>query len=147
LKPPWQLEQGGYVAGEFTVKIEGLKEFRKALKDAADANPRELTRALKEAGTILPPKIRVNAPRKTGALAASVGNVSATGTKGRVPVRAKYAAPVEFSKRGAAAQTLTSKYGSPPRYAYKAVEDSSEQVIERIYDGLEQIVTAHGWFK
>jgi hypothetical protein len=135
------------VAGEFTVKIEGLKEFRKALKDSVDANPRELTKALKEAGSILPAKIRANAPHKTGALAGSVGNVSATGTKGRIPVRAKHAAPVEFSKRGAAAQTLTAKYGAPPRYAYKAVGDSADEVIERIYDGLEQIVTAHGWFK
>jgi hypothetical protein len=131
----------------YTVKIDGLKEFRRALKDAVDANPRELTKALKEAGSILPPKIRANAPRQTGALAASVGNVSAVGTKGRVPVRAKYAAPVEFSKRGAAAQTLTAKYGAPPRFAYKAVGDSADEVIERIYDGLEQIVSAHGWFK
>lgn len=131
----------------FTVKVEGLKEFRKALRDSAEANPRELTRALKSAGAVLPPKIRANAPRKTGALAASVGSVTASGTKGRVPVRAKYAAPVEFSKRGAAAQTLSAKYGAPPRYAYKAVGDAADQVIERIYDELENIVTAHGWFK
>ena len=131
----------------YTVKIDGLKEFRKALRDATDANPRMLTAALKSAGAILPPKIRGNAPRKSGALAASVGQPLASGTKGRIPVRAKHAAPVEFSKRGAAAQTLSAKYGAPPRFAYKAVGDASEEIIERIYDGLESIVSASGWFK
>lgn len=131
----------------FTVKVDGLKEFRKALRDSADANPRELTRALKSAGSVLPPKIRANAPRRTGELIASVGAVTASGTKGRVPIRAKHAAPVEFSKRGSAAGTLTAKYGAPPRYAYRAVGDASEEVIDRIYDELQNIVTAHGWFK
>lgn len=130
-----------------TVKVEGLKEFRKALKDAEGANPREMTKALKDAGTILPPKIRSNAPRKTGELAGSVGNVSASGTKGRVPVRAKHSAPVEFSKRGAAARTLTSKYGPPPRFGYKAVADSAGQIEEALFKGLEDIIHIHGWAK
>jgi hypothetical protein len=135
------------VAEGFTVKVEGLKEFRKALRDAEGANPRVLTAALKDAGAILPPKIRSNAPKKTGALVASIGSAQASGTKGRIPIRAKHAAPVEFSKRGAAAQTLTAKYGAPPRFAYKAVGDASEEIIERLYKGLEDIVTAQGWFK
>jgi hypothetical protein len=138
---------GGYVPDGYTVKIEGLKEFRKALRDATDANPRMLTAALKEAGAILPPKIRANAPSRTGALKGSVGNPLASGTKGRIPVRAKYAPFVEFRTGGGWGASMNSKYGSPPRFGYKAVADSSEQIIERIYDGLESIVTASGWFK
>lgn len=132
------------VSGEI-VKVEGLREFRAALKQADSANPQQLTKALKEAGSVLPSKIRGNAPHRTGKLAGSVGAVQASGTKGRVPVRAPYAAPVEFSRKGGAARGLSAKYGPPPRFAYRAVADASDEIIERLYKGMEEIVRINGW--
>lgn len=135
------------MAQGFTVKVEGLQEFRSALKKAEGANPGELTRAIKAAGAMLPSKVRGNAPRRSGALAASVGSVQASGTKGRVPVRAKYAAPVEFGRKGPAAQTLTAKYGPPPRFGYKAVADSTDEIEKALWEGIQDIVTIYGWAK
>lgn len=129
-----------------TIKIEGLKEFRSALKAAEGANPRELTKALKEAGSVLPPKIRANAPHRTGKLAGSVGAAQASGTKGRVPVKAPYSAPVEFSRKGAPAQGLSAKYGPPPRFAYKAVASAAPQIEDRLLKAVTEVAKAHGWF-
>jgi hypothetical protein len=130
-----------------TIRIEGLRELRMALKHAEDANPRELTRALKEAGKPVPPVIRVNAPRLTGELAASVGEPRATGTKGRIPITAPHAPFVEFQRRGRAGATWSAKYGPPPRFGYRSL-DSKETEIANILDReLKEILTAHGWLR
>lgn len=132
---------------EAGLKIEGLKEFRKALRDSIDASPRELTKALKTAGEILPARIRELAPRRTGALAALVGRPQASGTKGRIPVKARHALPVEFAKHGRAGATLTARYGPPPRYGYKAIEKAADEMQDRVFKELKEVITAHGWFR
>lgn len=127
------------------VKVIGLKEFRQALKQSADANPRELTKVLKDAGSVIPPRIQRHAPRASGELAGSVGRVQASGTKGRIPIKARHATFAEFQKKGAYGATMSSRYGGTPRFGYRAVEESVNEVTDRIYDGMEQIITIHGW--
>lgn len=133
------------MAGEIVqVKIAGLRDFQRAINRAEGENPKAMTEALKDVGSFLAPKI--NPPRKTGELADSKGSARATKTKGYIPVRAKHAAPVEFSKRGAAAQTLTAKYGPPPRYGYRAVEDNLGELEKRLWEGIEEVAKVYGWF-
>jgi hypothetical protein len=132
---------------ESGIRIEGLREFRADLKRALGANPRELARALRESGAILPPKIRSGAPQATGKLAGSVGSPTATGTKARIPIRAKHAVYAEFQTKGKYGATMTAKYGPPPRFGYRAVDESADELAERVYEGLKEIVTLYGWAK
>lgn len=126
------------------VKIDGLREFQRAINKAEGENPKAMTEALRDVGNYLQPKIRP--PTKTGELAASKGAARATKTKGYIPIRAKHAAPVEFSKRGAAAQTLTAKYGPPPRYGYREVQDNLSELEKRLWEGIEEVAKVYGWF-
>lgn len=127
------------------VEIEGLAQFQRELKKAGGENPKAMQDALKQVGGYLSPKI--NPPRDKGTLAASKGAPRATAKKGSIPMRAKHSAPVEFSKRGAAAASLTAKYGPPPRYGYRAVQDNLAQLEEMIWEGIEEVAKVHGWFK
>lgn len=131
---------------ELTLQIEGLKEFRKALRDSINASPRELTKALKTAGEVLPDKIR-QAASFSSQIPASVGRPRASGTKARIPVKARHALPVEFAKHGRAAATLSARYGPPPRFGYKALERNAKLIEDRVFDGLKEVITVHGWFR
>lgn len=125
-----------------TVEIEGLRAFRQALKEAEGATPRELTNGLKQAGAILPDKIRPG----MGSVSAKVGRPTASGTKARIPVRHRAAAIAEFSNKGRYGATMNARYGRTPRYGYRAVDDHADQLTDRLYDALESIATVHGWF-
>jgi hypothetical protein len=128
-----------------TVKIEGLRDFQRAVSKAEGENPKAMQDALKDVGNFLAPKIRP--PRATGELAGSKGTPRATMKKGYIPIKAKHSAPVEFSKRGAAAQTLTAKYGPPPRYGYREVADNLSQLETMIEERIVEVAKANGWFK
>lgn len=127
----------------FTVRIEGLAEFRQALKQAEGANPSELTKALREAGRILPGKIRPG----MGSVSAHVGSPTASGKKARIPVRHRASAIAEFSNKGKYGQTMNVRYGRTPRYGYRQVDKNADELSERLNDGMAQIVTIHGWAK
>jgi hypothetical protein len=134
------------VAGPIVkVEIEGLAQFQRELRKAEGANPKAMQDSLKKVGDYLSPKI--NPPRDKGTLAGSKGAPRATMKKGSIPIKAKHAGPVEFSRRGAAAQALTGKYGPPPRYGYKAVQENLDQLEEMIWEGIEEVAKAYGWFK
>lgn len=128
------------------VRIEGLKEFRKALRASGAAAARELTKALKNAGRGLPPKMRVNAPRNQyGEIAAGVKNVRAAGTKARIPIVHRAAAIAEFSNKGAYGQTMTARYGETPRYGYKTVEEEAGTIERDVTNELTDLIGIMGW--
>lgn len=134
------------MAGQIVqVKVTGLRDFQRDIAKAGGENPKAMQDALKDVGNYLRPKI--NPPRDKGELAGSVKAARATKTKGYIPVRAKHSAPVEFSKHGAAARTLTAKYGPPPRYGYRAVQDNLSELERMIWEGIEDVAKVYGWFK
>lgn len=132
------------MAGDLVqVKITGLREFQTALRKAESANPKAMTQALKEAGSILPPKIRPG----MGSVSAGVGNPTASRTKARIPVRHRASAIAEFSNQGKYGATMTARYGPPPRFGYRVVEDNLREIEDRIWKGIEEVATVNGWFK
>lgn len=129
------------------VRIEGLKELRKALKDSVDATPRELTNALKAGAAPVPPAIASKTPVRTGELRASIGKPQASGTRAKVPIKARHASFAEFQKKGKYGSTMSARYGPPPRFGYRGLQTVEDQVAEITFRELKEIVTAHGWLK
>lgn len=89
------------MADRVVVQVEGLGEFRKALRDADRALGTALRKGLNEAGDVIVHDVRPDLPHKTGRLAASL-RAQSTQREGRVVLgsaRVPYAGFVEFGGR------------------------------------------------
>lgn len=124
----------------YSVEVEGLNEFRAALRAAESKTPRVLTKALKDAGVPLVREIQAIAAKgKTGRLRASYAT-RVSGTNADIVSRVPYGAKAEWSrKRG------WRKYGPPGRFAAKVVEDQAEQTLLRVAEGLQEVISIEGW--
>lgn len=125
------------------VVIQGLTEFRAAVRSAAGHYPAEVQRAIKAAGVPIVAQASALAPRQTGALAGGYSVVTA-GAKGNVVSKVAYSGGAEWGTRGK--WSGFNKYGAPPRFAGRAVdlqEASISLIVER---ELLEIVSAYGWF-
>lgn len=137
--------KGAIVLPAAGIEIVNLREFRRDLRRAIDARPRELARAIREAGKPALAEARRRAPRRSGRLAASL-RIQTRGTSGSIVSRAPYGAGAEWGRRGRW-RGFTRNWGSPPRYAWPAIEAKQEEIAEIIFRELRAIVTAHGWFR
>lgn len=89
------------MADNVAVRVEGLKDFQKALRDADRALGPELRKGLNEAGEIIVSDVRPDLPRHSGQLAASL-RARSTQREGRVVLgsaRVPYAGWIEFGGR------------------------------------------------
>jgi hypothetical protein len=141
------------------VRIEGLREFRAALAAAESANPRELTRVLKDVGALLAQAAGGFAPvgradrRSTrqpgpGGLSSGYGT-RVRGTHGDLVNKVPYAGGAEWGLHGRFKGFR--RYPGPApggrgRFAWRAVYEQRQVIVRAIYDGLRSIITAHGWF-
>ena len=124
------------------VTIEGLNEFRAALRAAQGVYPRELSKALKRAGEPIVRLAAVRMPRVTGQLARSL-KVSVRGTRGDIISSAPYAGGAEWGRYGK--WSGFNRYGSPPRFVYPSVEQAQPVMAEVILRELKNVVEIYGW--
>lgn len=125
------------------VYIENIAVFRRDLKAAEDASPRELTKALKSAGVkVILPTAKAGVPVDTGMLRAGY-KVSVRGTTGAITNRTPYAAGAEWGTRGK--WSGFNRYGGVGRFAWHAIDSRQESILTAIADGLRAIVELHGW--
>jgi hypothetical protein len=129
------------MAGE-VVEIVGLAEFRRDLKRAG-LGTKDATAAMKKAGAPVLARAAAYAPKASGALAGS-GKISAAGTRGRVVFKPVYAPGAEFGAHGR--WVGFERWGSPPRFGYRALAESSEDVFNIVTTELNDILTVLGWF-
>jgi hypothetical protein len=123
----------------FSAEVVGLNEFRAALRRAEVATPRQLTKALKEAGVPLVEQMAVIAAHRTGRLAESY-RTRVIGTTGNIVSRVPYGAKAEWSrKRG------WTRYGPPGRFAARVVEEQAEATLVRVAAGLRDVIDLYGW--
>lgn len=126
-----------------SVSITNLAAFRRDLKAAEDASPRELTKALKAAGAPILADVRGRVPHLTGTLAAGF-KASARGSTGLIVNRVPYAAGSEFGRHGKWAGF--ERYGSAPgRFVGAALEAQGDEVARIIAAEMREIVEIHGW--
>jgi hypothetical protein len=130
------------VATNSSVVITNLAAFRRDLKAAEDASPRELGKALKAAGGPILSETKGKAPVVTGTLAGGY-KLSVRGTVGSIVNRVPYAMGAEFGTRGK--WSGFNRYGGPGRFAWQAIETKQDEVLTLIVTGMSEIVELYGW--
>jgi hypothetical protein len=128
------------VAG--TLYIANYAAFRADLKKAMGST-KEATDAMKAAGVPVLAKAKPYAPKASGALAGS-GKILAGGNKGRVVFKQVYAPGAEFGAHGR--WKGFEKWGATPRFGWRALDESADEIFRIVTDGLLPIMTAYGWF-
>lgn len=132
------------MAEQAGVRIEGLTEFRAALRTAAARYPTELPRALKAAGVPIVAQAAAIAPKgATGALSRGY-KISVKGTTASVVSSVPYSGGAEWGTRGKWAGFT--KYGAVPRIAGRAVEQQEPAIALIVQTELADIISAYGWF-
>jgi hypothetical protein len=132
------------------IQIQGLAEFRRDLRRAGEST-KDLTAVMKKTGQVILARAEQIAPKGStesgdkhpGKLAWS-GRVRASGTKGRLVWNLPYAAGAEFGTHGK--WTGFDKWGPPPRFGYRALEEKSGEAAEMMAYGMEELVSVYGWF-
>ncbi|MGH2692320.1 MAG: hypothetical protein ACRDHM_07420 [Actinomycetota bacterium] len=125
-----------------TVRVEGLTEFRSALRASIQATPRELTRALKRAGDPILAALRGIPAHRSGALAGGY-RARARGTTAEITNVMPYGAGAEWGARGKWKGFL--RYGGPGRFAARKVDEKAEETMLRVSEELEQVIMIQGW--
>jgi hypothetical protein len=142
------------VAGAPGVEIEGLKEFRAALRASGTGLTRELSKAIRAAGK--PPLARVkvlagrtsSSPRSTGDLARSY-KVRTAGASGYLQSGVPYGAGAEWGVYGKWSGFRRKYPGPEPggrgRFAWRAVKESDDEIMAVITGELERLIEIQGW--
>jgi hypothetical protein len=135
------------VAGESTVRVEGLKELRKVLKATDRSVNLELGKDLRVAAGIVAQGASGLAPRQTGALAASYRGGGA-GLRAYVRSTLPYAALIEFggtTGRGHSASRPGATRVRAQAPVRRALEGSQDAVVEAVAHGIDVAARRAGW--
>lgn len=128
--------------GAPTVEIEGLRDLRRDLRAISNEAAKDVQAVIKRAVSRVAEEAARQAPKQSGALAASYkpftsGNLA--GVRSRLP----YAPIVEFGG------TIAPK-GAEIRFdrrliVTRAAEREADKVVKEIGDGIEASAKRHGW--
>lgn len=116
-----------------TVRIEGAKELRKALKQIDSALPKEMTRIHREVAEPVADRAGMKVPRRSGKLAGSLKPAGTT-TAARVQAGSgsvPYAGPIHYGWH--------ERNIEPQPFLVSALEDSETKVLD-IYDRLIEVL-------
>jgi len=118
------------------VKIEGLREVNKALRDLGDDTKNAMKEThLEAARMVLPEAVRI-APFRTGNLARSL-TATATRTGGRITAKATpYAGPIHF---GWPARRI-----KPQPFVYEALDPRRDEVVDVYVKRLNELIEKYG---
>lgn len=127
---------------EPSVKIEGLRELRRVLRQTDAESARALQAGLKDAAGVVAADAAAHAPRRSGALAASIRPYAA-GNKAGIRSRLPYAGVVHFGgtikPRGV---PITFK---PRPFITDAIDRKSDAIVARVAVALDAAVRRAGW--
>jgi hypothetical protein len=124
------------------VRVEGLADLRRDLKRLAPDVLPEIRGALKDAADLVASKARANAPRASGALAASIRSGTA-GNAGVVRSRLPYAKVHEYGG------TIRPR-GAPitihrAQFVGRALTSTEDRIVESLADSINAVASRHGW--
>ena len=142
---------------EVGIEIENLAAFRRDLKAAADASPRELSAALREAGKPVLERVKqvaaVGRPPKDkhpGLLRGSY-RIRVRTTSAFLASTAPYGAGAEWGLHGnwkgfrKYPAYGTGRAAGRGRFAWRAVVEKEDEIFEVMTKRLQDIITIHGW--
>lgn len=139
--------------GGLGVTVDGLDEFRRALRASGTGLTRELSKGIRAAGK--PPLAKaksyagaINSPRSEGHLAKSY-RVSARGTSGHLLSKVPYGAGADWGVYGK--WSGFRRYPPGPesagrgRFVWRAVMDTDREIEEVLTRAIEHLLTIQGW--
>lgn len=125
------------------IVIDNLAQFRADLKAAVTGSPRELTAALKRAGTPVLARTKQVSARRTGRLQSGY-KVSVRGSQASIVNATPYAAGAEWGERGKWEGFY--RYGMRgERFAARAIDELDTVIAETVYQELDDLVSVRGW--
>lgn len=131
---------------EAAIKIEGLREFTKALKTLDGELPKMVRLALNEAAGVVVNYGRARIPRQSGRAAATIRPRS-TRTAVRVVEgsnRAPYVPWLDFGGSVGRNRSVQRRFYSEGRYLYPALQDEKEAIRAALESALTRVVEAAG---
>jgi hypothetical protein len=128
------------------IRISGLAEFQKALRNAGDGLQKQLRLVFNDAADIVVPRARPRLPRRTGALQASLrassGQRDARVTLGKA--KTPYAGFIEFGGRVGRNKSVRRPFIVGGRTIYPAVRSEEAQIAEAMAKGLNRLADEAG---
>ena len=125
------------------ILVEGVKDLRRDLKALDKALPKELTKALKAAAEEVLPTARALAPKRSGRLAASL-RASGAGNRASIRSRLPYANAVHWGT-GTRPHRTGPHNIAPTKFVVRAIDQRSNDVVDRLGDEIEALAKRHGW--
>ena len=130
------------------IKIEGLRDFQKALKNMDSDLPKALRVALNNAVTIIVTDAKPKIPKNTGKAAASLKTVS-TQTKARVKAggsKAPYFPWLDFGgkRRGRGGGVAIRPFYKQGRFVWLSLAEKREEVLAGLQDALIEVARTAG---
>lgn len=128
------------------IRVDGLNQFRKALKDAESATPAMLRLVLNDAAQIVVNVAKPRIPRRTGKAAATL-KAASTGTKAQVKVggnRAPYYPWLDFGGSVGRDDSVKRPIIKGGRYVYPAVDQEYDNIVRRLEKGLADLARDAG---
>lgn len=129
-----------------TIKINGLRELRDALKAAEDATPKALRPALNEGAQELLDYARPQVPKRTGKARASM-KVRSTQRAARVAAggsRAPWYPWLDFGGRVGRNRSVVRQFYAEGRYIYPTLRKKHEEIVGRIGDAVLRVIREAG---
>lgn len=125
-----------------TVRVKGLREFRRDLKRLSPAVNRELTRELKTVAEPVAADARAHAPKLTGEYAASI-RVYTTGTKVSIGSRLPQAGVLHWG--GTIRPRGVPIHFKPRPVVMEAADRQSHEIVDGLGDAVERAARKVGW--
>ena len=135
------------------IRIEGLREFRSALRKAEQSAPAELNKALREEMDPVASEAR-NLESRHGQIATRwkpFASGNRHGIRNTHPGAGVFEwADRPFMRRGRAGgqhrvSPPSTAVGTPPRYGFRAAEDKLDDIGDAVLGTIEDAARAQGW--
>lgn len=129
------------------IKIQGLAEFRRQLRQVSPEAARELRQVHGEAADLVVGWARPRVPYRTGRAARSVRSTS-TQTASKVTgggARTPYYPWVDFGGRVGRRRSVVRSFLPGGRFIYPGYDARRDQVQDRLGEGVVRVVRSLGW--
>lgn len=130
------------------IEVDGLKQFRKGLKDIDADMAKQLRMVANEASEIVAETARERIPRGRTGYAGSSIKTASTQTAARVAggsTKAPYYAWLDFGGKTGIHKSVSRPYRRKGRYIWSAYSDYSDTVYERLNEGLVNLARDAGF--
>ena len=131
---------------EASIRIDGLREFNRALRQLDNELPRMLRLAMNKAAGVVVDYGQAHMVRRTGRAARTI-KARSTRTSVRVSEgssRARYVPWLDFGGKVGRARSVSRPYISGGRYLYPALTDKRDEIKAALESALGEVVEASG---